>query len=174
MGRLGCKCGIVLSNVDCPTDVELWGFEKSDINKILETNPGIILTDAVMDHSIQKYYFWYCKDCGRVYVFRMNHQMYNRIYVIHDFEGNDNIDAILKLRELYFFTDRQVEEPSEEDFEFTLKAFLDNPPHSYRFFITPDSSMVYAYNTASKTVAHCYSLEEEFDDEVFDRSEPHH
>ena len=87
--------------------------------------------------------------------------MYSRIYLIRDFEGRDKIDSILDLRELYFFTDRQVEVPSEEDFEFTLKAFLDNPPHSYRFFITPDSSTVYAYDTTLKAVAQCYSLEEE-------------
>jgi hypothetical protein len=166
MGRLGCKCGKVLSNVDCPTDVELWGFEETAITNLIKSNPDLILTDAVMDYSMQDYYFWYCRDCGRVYVFRTDHQMYKSIYLRQEYGENVDIADILNLCELYFFTDRQVEEPTERDFGYTLKAFLDNPPHPYRFFITCDSSKVYAYNATTGSVAYCYVLESEHNDEV--------
>ena len=166
MGRLGCKCGKVISNVDCPTDVELWGFERAAITNLIESNPKLILTDAVMDHSMQDYYFWYCNDCGRGYVFRTDHQMYKSIYLRQDCDENADVADILNLRELYFFTDRQVEEPTETDFGYTLKAFLDNPPHPYRFFITCDNSKVYAYNATTGSVAYCYVLESEHNDEV--------
>lgn len=166
MGRLGCKCGKVLSNVDCPTDVELWGFEGTTISDLIQKNPELPLTDAVMDHSIENYYFWYCKDCGRVYVFRTNHQMYRYVYLLHNTEECDVVADVLMLPELYFFTDRQVEEPTEEDHGYTLKAFLNNPPHSYRFFITPDSGKVYAFDVNTKSVSHCYVLESEHDDEM--------
>lgn len=166
MGRLGCKCGRVLSTVDCPNDVDLMAFEGARLRDLLRTSPEILLTDVILDYDIPGKSFWYCNDCGRVYVFRDDHQMYNRVYLRRDYEARENVDDILKLRELYFFTDRQVEEPTETDFGYTLKAFLDSPPHPYRFFITADGSKVYAFDTIADCIAHYYVLESEHDDEV--------
>ena len=166
MGRLGCKCGRVLSTVDCPNDVDLMAFEGVRLSDLLRTCPEILLTDVMLDYDIPGKSFWYCNDCGRVYVFRDDPQMYSRVYLRCDYESCESIDDILNLRELYFFTDRQVEEPTETDFGYTLKAFLDNPPHPYRFFITCDSSKVYAYNATTGSVAYCYVLESEHNDEV--------
>ena len=92
--------------------------------------------------------------------------MYKSIYLRQDCGENVDIADILNLCELYFFTDRQVEEPTETDFGYTLKAFLDNPPHPYRFFITPDNSKVYAYNVNTGSIVHCYILESEHNDEA--------
>ena len=166
MGRLGCKCGRVLSTVDCPNDVDLMAFEGVRLSDLLRTSPEILLTDVMLDYDIPGKSFWYCNDCGRVYVFRDDHQMYSRVYLRCDYESCESIDDILNLRELYFFTDRQVEEPTETDFGYTLKAFLDNPPHPYRFFITPDNSKVYAYNVNTGSIVHCYILESEHNDEA--------
>lgn len=166
MGRLGCKCGRVLSTVDCPNDVELMAFEGAKLSDLLRTSPEMLLTDVMLDYDIPGKSFWYCNDCGRVYVFRDDHQMYNRVYLRRDYEACENIGDVLKLRELYFFTDRQVEEPTETDFGYTLKAFLDSPPHPYRFFITPDGSKVYAFDTTSNSITHYYALESEHDDEA--------
>ena len=165
MGRLGCKCGIVLSNVDCPNDIDLWGFEGSLIESLLSNNPQIVLTDVVMDYSLPDVYFWYCKDCGRVYVFRNNHQMYNRIYHIQEYDGKESLDSILKMRNLYFYTDKEVEEPTEKNFNYSLKDFFDNLPHPYRYYITDDLTKVYAYDMNNQRIAHYYVLEATYDDE---------
>lgn len=165
MGRLGCKCGIVLSNVDCPNDVDLWGFEGSIIERLLLDHPQIVLTDVVMDHSLSDVYFWYCKDCGRVYVFRNNHQMCNRVYHIQEYDDNEPLDIILKMRDLYFYTDKEVEEPTEKDFDYSLKDFFDNLPHPYRYYITDDLTKVYAYDMKKHSIAHCYVLEATYNDE---------
>lgn len=167
MGRLGCKCGRVLSTVDSPNDVDLMAFEGAKIKELMVASPDMLLTDVMLDHDIQGKSYWYCNDCGRVYAFRDDHQMYNRVYMRCDCDAkSDDVDDILRLRELYFYTDRQVEEPTESDFRYTLKAFLDSPPHPYRFFITPDGSKVYAFDTTSNSITHYYALESEHDDEA--------
>ena len=163
MGKMTCKCGKILSNVDCPSDVDLWAFENKTLQSLAKTN--IILTDAVMDYHIPGSYYWYCKDCGRVYVFRNNHQMYNRVYLIHKYNNEDTVDNILNMQELHFYTDKQIEEPTEKNFDYTLREFLENPPHPYRYFITSDQSRVYAFDSKKQCIAHYYQLEQTYDDE---------
>lgn len=164
MGRLGCKCGLVLSNVECPNDIDLWGFEGSLIEKLLLENPTILLTDVVMDYSLPDMYFWYCKDCGRVYVFRNNNQMCNRVYHIQEYDGKESLSSILKMRNLYFYTDKEVEEPTEKDFSYSLKDFFDDLPHPYRYYITDDLTKVYAYDMNHQSIAHCYVIEAAYND----------
>ena len=159
MGRLGCKCGRVLSNVDCPNDVDLWGFDGSTLNNLLKEKPEILLTDVVMDYNIQGLYFWYCKDCGRVYVFKNNHQMWDRVYLMREYNNDESVDDVLKMRELWFYTDKQMEEPTEKDFNFSLKNFFNALPHPYKYFISSDQERVFAYNTHTQTIDHLYQLE---------------
>lgn len=159
MGRLGCKCGAVLSNVDSPNDVDLWGFEGSLIDKLLVDDPTILLTDVVMDHSLPEVYFWYCNACGRVYVFRRYQQMCQRIYHVQECDDDKSPENILKLRLLYFYTDKQVELPTEKDFNYSLKDFFEDLPHPYKYYITDDLSKAYVYDAKHNKVVNCYVLE---------------
>lgn len=165
MGRLGCKCGKVLSSVDSPNDVELMVFNGSAINQLMSTNPDMLLTDVMLDYDMQDEYCWYCKDCGRVYVFRNNHQLCNRVYLIHDYNNEESLDTVLQLRELYIYTSKQIQDPTDEDFNYSLKDFFDNLPHPYRYYITDDLTKVYAYDMNSHSIAHCYVLEATYNDE---------
>lgn len=162
MGRLQCKCGLVLSNVDCPNDVTLWGFEKKSLDACDAAN--ILLTDAVMEYHISNHYYWYCKECGRIYVFKINQQTYQSVYRKCNLQFPIATNDVLQLSEIYFFTDKQVEIPTEVDFTYTLQQFLENPPHPYRFFVAPDQRIVYAYHTSKKKVVHLYQLEETYND----------
>lgn len=154
MGKLACRCGVRLSNVDCPNDVELWGFEGKVINELLEIHPEERIPNVAMGYSINDFYFWQCTECGRVYRFKKNQRMYDKVYLRRD--CNENIQNILSMRELYFFTDKQIEDPSEKDFDYSIKQFLDNPPHPYRFYVAEHQDKVYAYNTLSRQVDYCY------------------
>ena len=165
MGRLGCKCGKVLSSVDSPNDVELILFEGETINCLLNTKPEILLTDVMLDYDIQDEICWYCKDCGRVYVFRSNHQMYNRVYLICEYNGDTSLDSILQLHELYIYTDKQIQDLIDRDFDYTLKDFFEKLPHPYRYYITDDLSKVYVYDTINNRIAHYYVLENTYNDE---------
>lgn len=159
MARLGCKCGKVLSSIDSPNDVELIVFEGATINHLLSTTPEILLTDVMLDYDIQDEHCWYCKECGRVYVFENNCQMYNRVYLIHNYIGEDSLESVLNLHELYIYTDKQIQEPTDKNFDYSLKDFFDNLPHPYRYYVTEDGLKVYAYDTLLKRIDHFYELE---------------
>ena len=75
------------------------------------------------------------------------------------------LDSILKMRDLYFYTDKEVEAPTEKDFCYSLKDFFDNLPHPYRYYITDDLAKVYAYDTKTQSIAHCHVLEATYNDE---------
>ena len=165
MGRLGCKCGKTLSSVDSPNEIELMLFEGSVISRLMNTHPDIFLADVMLDHDIPELFCWYCKDCERVYVFREGHQMYNRLYQRQEHSNEISLNNILQLREFYAYTDKQIQNPIDKNANFTLSDFFKKLPHPYRYYITEDLSMVYAYNMDNQSIAHCYVLEAAYDDE---------
>lgn len=165
MGKLACKCGKILSTVDCPNEVELTAFEGTTIKKLLSECPEMPFTEVVLDFDIPCKSYWYCRDCGRVYVFRDDHQVYHRLYLVHAYHQDESLEVILTMRELHFYTDKQIEERIEENPGCTLAKFLAHPPHPYRYFMTADRSKVYAYNTLTKEIVHYYKLEGTYHDE---------
>ena len=91
--------------------------------------------------------------------------MYHRIYLKQECNEKDPA-SILQMRELLFFTDEQIETPTEADDAFSFDAFLADPPHPYRFFITQDEKTVFAYDSMNQRIAHSYRVEMYCDDNV--------
>ena len=159
MGRLGCKCGKVLSNVDCPSDVDLCAFEGIIIDELRRDNPNITLMDVVLDYDITQYYFWYCRDCGRVYVFNANQQQCNKVYARCELQKSQDQIDLSKMRKMYFYTDRQIELLTEKDIDITLKDFFKDPPHFFEFYIDEKMDVVFVYNLKEQKVDFCYYSE---------------
>jgi len=65
MARLGCKCGHILWNGECPNDIQYWVYSDKKMEKIFENK-----TINVMKLSeINDYEVWLCPECKRLYVF---------------------------------------------------------------------------------------------------------
>ena len=91
--------------------------------------------------------------------------MYNRVYLICEYNGDTSLDSILQLHELYIYTDKQIQDLIDRDFDYTLKDFFEKLPHPYRYYITDDLSKVYVYDTINNRIAHYYVLENTYNDE---------
>lgn len=77
MSRLKCRCGKVLSTVQCPNDVQLRVYTDFEWDKII--NMGII--DSV-DIPMPQYNVIKCPSCERVYVFNYDYSEPVKIYKV--------------------------------------------------------------------------------------------
>ena len=64
MAKVMCRCGNLLSSVQCPNDVQLRVYTDAEWDAII--NMGVI--DSV-DIPFPKYDVWKCPKCGRIYVY---------------------------------------------------------------------------------------------------------
>lgn len=64
MAKVLCRCGNLLSNSQCPNDVQLRVYTDSEWDSIIDM--GII--DPV-NIPFPKYDVWRCPKCGRIYVY---------------------------------------------------------------------------------------------------------
>jgi len=158
MSSMLCRCDNVIYDNEIPSKVWILAYRKSDVDAYLEVNPSYRLKDLYMDYELG-YELWRCRHCHRIYMFPDGSNRWEKVYSISYELPKVSWDEIQKLSEYYFFSDVQFTKPLNDE-EFLLRAFLADPPHSYRFFVSEDETVVYAYNNATKQLEFVYKYED--------------
>ena len=87
MARMDCRCGAYLSNTAVPNDVELTVFTDFEWVDFSETvydkwdKMTITEKDRLM-FEYPKRDVWYCKKCGRIYVFEQGNDIPKKVYAL--------------------------------------------------------------------------------------------
>lgn len=156
MARVGCICGNVLSNSDCPSKDVIYIYFRKDVDVAILTNPSITLWDF---YSIDSpYVYFYCHNCGRVYKFNIKGTGEWWIFGKADSFEEQSLNS--DWQEVYVFTDIEIDEITEENFTIGLAEFIKNTYKPYRFWYNSRRQILQAYESDKHSFAFTYILEE--------------
>ncbi len=171
MARLGCSCGAVMSTVDCPSPHIYHIFTQDEVDTALSQCPDCPFWDFYTNWDSQKnekrlftseeYALWYCTACGRMYQVQAKPQgrWVKKYRISDDVSSPANLD-IANWNKLYIYSDIDVEQITEENFNIKLRDFINHKRHIYDFRISPDSATVVIYNKKDGAIAKVYLLED--------------
>ena len=171
MARLGCSCGAVMSTVDCPSPYIYHIFTQDEVDTALSQSPDCPFWDFYTNWDSQKnekrlftseeYTFWYCTACGRMYQVQAKPQgrWVKKYRMSSDNLFPANIDNANRKR-LYIYSDIDVEQITEENFNIKLRDFINHKRHIHDFYISPDSATVLICDKKSGAIVKVYLLEE--------------
>lgn len=156
MGRVGCICGNILSNSDCPSKDILHVYLVEKVNRMLEADPEITLWDFYTTYD-PIYQYWYCDECKRVYLYSYKEPeggWFGRI----EASSVNGIKPDESWKELYVFTDVDIDQTTDLDMGFPLKEYLARK-REYRYWYKEQEGLVLAYS--GEELAFAYKVEHE-------------
>lgn len=147
MGRLGCNCGAIMSNVDCPSKNMLEVYTAAEVDSAIKADKNITLWDfSTMDRP---YEYWYCTDCRRVH--KVDNTIGRCILRYKPIGIPVNPPGMIGLpsgwSEVYVVTDTELDAVTEKDFGIKLTDYL--PTVSRRVMLSPDKRDAIVYDADS-------------------------
>lgn len=159
MARWGCVCDNVLASSDCPSKDILHIYYRKYADAALVEDPDITLWDFYSKDWVYEY--WYCDNCRRIYEFDLRKRDSLRLYRKADREEYQEEALNADWQEVYIFTDIEIDDITEIDFNIGLAEFIRTANRPYRFWYNPLKKVMQAYATESGTFEFAYILEEE-------------
>lgn len=154
MARVGCVCGNILSNTNCPSEDIIHVYLAEKAEGLLKDDPSLTLWDFYSNHK-DGYDFWYCRECKRVYVFKIRQAKGGSFIRIAANEAPvSKLDGTWK--ELYVFTDVDIDVTTDLDMAYPLKDYLQRE-RKYRYWYNEAEQLVLAY--AGDKLAFAYKQE---------------
>ena len=80
MAKIGCKCGSVLWNGECPNDIQYWVYSDFKMDEIFEND----VIDVMKLSEIFDYEVWLCPDCKRLYLFEEDSTKVKYVYQLEE------------------------------------------------------------------------------------------
>ncbi len=159
MAGIKCRCGNILSNVDCPSPNIIQIFSSKEVNDFINKNPEMLLIDFETAFD-RKYKYWYCDVCERVYeVQNIPLGRVRRSYIINNDLNKISFDIASKLQQIYVFFSTELYEYEEKNVSGTVKDFFQTHPQKHLFYISEDEKYIYAFNNLTKEQGFIYTLD---------------
>lgn len=156
MAKVGCLCGAILSDVDCPSDNIIYIYRYYELESVLTQNANITLWNYY-ESTMENHLYWYCNKCGRVYKFPNGSEakpdkIYRRETVTEEAHIMDMIEMVA-------FSDIEIDTITEDNPDICLKEFLDNRLCTESYFLDRSSGQVYVFDKENCKIIAKYCVE---------------
>ncbi len=170
MSRLGCKCGNIMSKTDCPSPCDLDIYYESEILDAIKYNPELRWLDFQGEwdeltnghkqymHRPEEVEYWICPECGRIYEVSIKYGRWIRVYKRSEKVPEASTQG---WKAIYVLKDMEVDPYTEENADILLADLINDTPRKYTYKISPDETMILAYNTDGAP-EFAYELEEKW------------
>ena len=154
MSRLGCFCGNTLSNVDCPSQNIIRVFKKDNVERLLKKNRNLELWDVYSED--EEYDYWWCEQCGRVYVCPLPGQnvelVCNPIAI-----GEQIVFAPEQCVEFYSYSDTLLDRTIEKELHISWKDFF-HKNSGKRYFYDSSKNTIWVTDENGSDVVSMYDV----------------
>lgn len=129
-----------MSNSDVPSKNIINVFREANVKLALGKTPKVSLFDFETSNS-DGYEYWYCPNCKRVHVVENvpNGQVVKRY---HPSDCEEDV-SITDMKPIYVFSDIEIYDAEEKNFELTLKDFIEQNGESHMYYADDNEDKIY-------------------------------
>ena len=153
MAGLLCLCGVGMNNCTVPSDFIVELYSKEDLDKAIANKTELI------DLQNEKSEFWYCQECKRITVIDRKTGKYVRSYFRTKQTPQVTICSVHDWSEIYFWSDKEFYDATEECWHVTVGEFIKSHPSRYLVRLADDLTVAHIFSPQSQEYLFSYCLD---------------